>query len=87
LAGTKAVLEQAKSAVKADEATRRKYSAIQDQQGKISVSRPVSCGKTNEQYGPCCTKSSSPSRDIKSNEDKILELIAEARKGRKGGRT
>ena len=53
LAGTKARLEKAaKTAVKADEATRRKYeSAIQDLQGKISKYRDQSLAvKTNEQY-------------------------------------
>src|SRR4029077_7994007 len=52
LAGTTAVLEKAKTAVKADEAARRKYeSAILDQQQKISKYRDQSLAvKTNEQY-------------------------------------
>ena len=52
LAGTRAILEKAKTAVKADEASRRKYeSAISDQQQKISKYRDQSLAvKTNEQY-------------------------------------
>ena len=80
LAGTKAVLEQAKAAVKADEATRRKYeSAIQDQQGKISKYRDQSLAvKTNEQYKALLHEIQFAEQDIKSNEDKILELMLNA---------
>ncbi len=64
LAGTKAILENAKIAVKADEAARRKYeTAIQDLQQKISKYRDQSLEvKTN----------------IRANEDKILELMVNA---------
>src|SRR5882724_3617631 len=77
LAGTKAVLEKAKTAVKADEATKRKYeSAIQDQQGKISKYRDQSLAvKTNEQYKALLHEIQFAEQDIKSNEDRILELM------------
>src|SRR5580700_4686379 len=83
LAGTKAGLEKAKAAVKADDLTKRKYeSAIQDQQGKISKYRDQSLAvKTNEQYKALLHEIQCAEQDIKSNEDKILELMlnAEAR--------
>ena len=83
LAGTKAGLEKAKAAVKADEATTRKYeSAIQDLQGKISKYRDQSLAvKTNEQYKALLHEIQFAEQEIKSNEDKILELMlnAEAR--------
>ena len=52
LADTKAQLEKAQAAVKADEAARRKYdTAITDLRGKISKYRDQSLDvKTNEQY-------------------------------------
>src|SRR4051794_2941029 len=52
LAGTKAQLEKAQVAVKADEAKRRQYdTAINDLRGKISKYRDQSLDvKTNEQY-------------------------------------
>src|SRR3984893_16985887 len=77
LAGTKAGLERAKAAVKADDATKRKYeSAIQDQQGKISKYRDQSLDvKTNEQYKALLHEIQFAEQDIKSNEDKILELM------------
>jgi hypothetical protein len=80
LAGTKAGLDKAKAAVKA---TRRTYeSAIQDLQGKISKYRDQSLAvKTNEQYKALLHEIQFAEQDIKSNEDKILELMlnAEAR--------
>lgn len=80
LAGTKAVLENAKSAVKADEASRRKYeSAIQDLQQKISKYRDQSLEvKTNEQYKALMTEIQFAEQDIRGNEDKILELMMNA---------
>src|SRR5277367_6441219 len=80
LAGTKAVLEKAKTAVKADEAARRKYeSAIQDQQQKISKYRDQSLAvKTNEQYKALLHEIQFAEQEIKSNEDKILELMVNA---------
>src|SRR6202142_1880365 len=80
LAGTKAGLEKAKAAVKADEATKRKYeSAIQDLQGKISKYRDQSLAvKTNEQYKALLHEIQFAEQEIKSNEDKILELMLNA---------
>ena len=83
LAGTKASLEKAKAAVKADEAARRKYeTAIQDLQEKISKYRDQSLEvKTNEQYKALLHEIQFAEQEIRANEDKILELmvIAEAR--------
>ncbi len=80
LAGTKAVLEKAKTAVKADEAARRKFeTAIQDLQGKISKYRDQSLEvKTNEQYKALMGEIQFAERDIRANEDKILELMVNA---------
>jgi len=80
LAGTKAVLEQAKAAVKADEAARRKYeTAISDLQQKISKYRDQSLEvKTNEQYKALLHEIQFAEQDIRSNEDKILELMVNA---------
>jgi hypothetical protein len=80
LAGTKAVLEKAKSAVKADESARRKYeSAISDQQQKISKYRDQSLAvKTNEQYKALLHEIQFAEEDIRANEDKILELMVNA---------
>ncbi len=80
LAGTKAILENAKIAVKADEAARRKYeTAIQDLQQKISKYRDQSLEvKTNEQYKALMHEIQFAERDIRANEDKILELMVNA---------
>ena len=80
LAGTRAVLEKAKSAIKADEASRRKYeSAISDQQQKISKYRDQSLAvKTNEQYKALLHEIQFAEQDIRANEDKILELMVNA---------
>src|SRR5271154_6533135 len=80
LAGTRTVLEKAKTAVKADEASRRKYeSAISDQQQKISKYRDQSLAvKTNEQYKALLHEIQFAEHEIKSNEDKILELMLNA---------
>lgn len=77
LASTKAQLEAAKTAVKADEGARRKYeSAIQDLQGKISKYRDQSLAvKTNDQYKALLHEIQFAEQDIRSNEDKILELM------------
>jgi uncharacterized protein len=77
LAGTKAGLEEAKAAVKTDEAARRKYeSVIPDLQQKISKYRDQSLEvKTNEQYKALLHEIQFAEQDIKSNEDKILELM------------
>jgi predicted nucleic acid-binding Zn-ribbon protein len=83
LAGTTAGLEKAKTAVKADEAARRKYeTAISDAQQKISKYRDQSLEvKTNEQYKALMHEIQFAEQEIRANEDKILELMmnAEAR--------
>jgi predicted nucleic acid-binding Zn-ribbon protein len=80
LAGTKGILEQAKAAVKADDGARRKYeSAIQDLQQKISKYRDQSLEvKTNEQYRALQHEIDFSQREIRANEDKILELMVNA---------
>jgi predicted nucleic acid-binding Zn-ribbon protein len=80
LAGTKAVLEKAKAAVKADEANRRKYdTAIADLQQKISKYRDQSLAvKTNEQYKALMHEIQFAEQDIRANEDKILDLMVNA---------
>jgi predicted nucleic acid-binding Zn-ribbon protein len=80
LAGTKAGLEKAKTAIKADEAARRKYeTAIQDLQQKISRYRDQSLDvKTNEQYRALLHEIQFAERDIRANEDKVLELMVNA---------
>src|SRR5437660_3075520 len=80
LAGTKAGLEKAKTAIKADEAARRKYeTAIQDLQQKISKYRDQSLDvKTNEQYRALLHEIQFAEKDIRANEDKILELMVHA---------
>lgn len=77
LAGTKTALETARAAVKGDEAARRKYdAAIQDFQGKISKYRDQSLGvKTNEHYKALMLEIQLAEQEIRSNEDKILELM------------
>jgi predicted nucleic acid-binding Zn-ribbon protein len=80
LAGTKAELEAAKNAVKADDAAKRKYeSAIQDQQLKISKYRDQSLAvKTNDQYKALLHEVQFAEQEIRSSEDKILELMLNA---------
>lgn len=80
LAGTKAGLEKAKAAIKADEASRRKYeTAIQDLQQRISKYRDQSLEvKTNQQYKALLDEIQFAERDIRINEDRILELMVNA---------
>jgi len=80
LAGTKAILDKAKTAIKADEAARRKYeTAIQDLQQKISKYRDQSLEvKTNEQYKALLHEIQFAEQEIRLNEDKILELMVNA---------
>src|SRR5579872_5467752 len=80
LAGTKAGLEKAKTAIKADEAARRKYeTAITDLQGKISKYRDQSLDvKTNEQYKALMHEIQFAEQDIRANEDRILDLMVNA---------
>ena len=80
LAGTKATLEKAKTAVKADDAAKKKYeSAITDLRGKISKYRDQSLDvKTNEQYKALLHEIQFAEQEIGANEDKILELMVNA---------
>ena len=80
LAGTKAQLEKAQAAVKADEASRRKYeSSINDLRGKISKYRDQSLDvKTNDQYKALLHEIQFAEKEIAANEDKILELMVNA---------
>ena len=80
LAGTKAQLEKAHTAVKADEAARRKYETnISDLRGKISKYRDQSLDvKTNEQYKALLHEIQFAEKEITANEDKILELMVNA---------
>ncbi|MGA9391423.1 MAG: C4-type zinc ribbon domain-containing protein [Candidatus Sulfotelmatobacter sp.] len=80
LADTKLKLERAQTAVKADEAARRKYeTAISDLRGKISKYRDQSLDvKTNEQYKALLHEIQFAEKEIASTEDKILELMVSA---------
>jgi len=80
LAGTKAGLEKAKTAIKADEASRRKYeTAITDLQQKISKYRDQSLDvKTNDQYKALLHEIQFAEQEIRMQEDKILELMVNA---------
>ena len=80
LAGTKTQLEKAQAAVKADDASRRRYETnINDLRGKISKYRDQSLDvKTNEQYKALLHEIQFAEKDISANEDKILELMVNA---------
>jgi len=80
LAGTKAQLEKAQGAVKADEASRRKFETnISDLRGKISKYRDQSLDvKTNDQYKALLHEIQFAEKEITTNEDKILELMVNA---------
>ncbi len=80
LAGTKTQLEKAQTAIKADEAARRKYdTAINDLRSKISKYRDQSLDvKTNEQYKALLHEIQFAEQEIAANEDKILELMINA---------
>ena len=80
LADTKAQLEKAQAAVKADEATRRKYETIiSDLRGKISKYRDQSLDvKTNDQYKALLHEIQFAEKEIAATEDKILELMLNA---------
>jgi uncharacterized protein len=77
LADTKAQLEKAQAAVKADEATRRKHdTTISDLRGKISKYRDQSLDvKTNDQYKALLHEIQFAEKEIAATEDKILELM------------
>jgi uncharacterized protein len=80
LANTQAQLEKAQGAVKADEASRRKYdTTITDVRGKISKYRDQSLDvKTNEQYKALLHEIQFSEKEIAATEDKILELMVNA---------
>src|SRR5579864_6905577 len=80
LAATKAKLEKAKASAKADETARKKYeAAILDVQSKISKYRDQSLAvKTNEQYRALMQEIQFAEQEIRSNEDKILDLMVNA---------
>src|SRR5579859_1567927 len=80
LAGTKAQMDKAQAAIKADEAARRKYdTAISDLRGKISKYRDQSLDvKTNDQYKALLHEIQFAEKEIAANEDKILELMVNA---------
>jgi uncharacterized protein len=80
LAGTKAQLEKAQAAIKADEVSRRKYdTTISELRGKISKYRDQSLEvKTNDQYKALMHEIQFAEKDIAATEDKILELMLNA---------
>lgn len=80
LAGTKAQLEKAQTAVKADEAARKKHDAsITDLRGRISKYRDQSLDvKTNEQYKALLHEIQFAEKEIAEIEDKILEIMVNA---------
>ena len=77
LAATKARLDKAHTAVKADEVARRKHeTTIQDLRTKISKYRDQSLDvKTNEQYKALMHEIQFAEQEIRATEDKILELM------------
>lgn len=84
LAGSKAKVEAAQAAMKADETSRRKHEGdIQDQQQKVSKYRDQSLGvKTNQEYRALMDEIKFAEEKIAASEDKILEIMvaADARK-------
>ena len=68
---------EAQAAVKADEAARRKHdTAITDLRGKISKYRDQSLDvKTNEQYKALLAEIQFAEKEIRINEDRILEVM------------
>jgi len=80
LADTKLQLEKAQTAVKADEAARRKHeTAITDLRSKISKYRDQSLDvKTNDQYKALLHEIQFAEKEIAGTEDKILELMVSA---------
>src|SRR6266851_7598484 len=77
LADTKAGLEKAQTAVKADEVSRRKYdTAITDLRSRISKYRDQSLDvKTNEQYKALLHEIQFAEQEVRLNEDRILEVM------------
>lgn len=77
LAGTRAQLDQAKTAIAANQTEKRKQEqAIQDAQQKISRYREQSLAvKTNEQYKALMHEIGFAEQEIRSAEDRILEIM------------
>ena len=86
LAGSKARVENTQAAMKADDSTRRKYdSEIQDQQQKISKYRDQSLNvKTNDEYRALLHEIEFAESQIRSLEDKILEIMVAADSRKEG---
>ena len=84
LAGSKAKVEAAQTAMKADETSKRKHEGdIQDQQQKVSKYRDQSLNvKTNHEYKALMDEIKFAEEKIAASEDKILEIMvaADARK-------
>lgn len=77
LAGSKAKVEAAQAAMKADETSRRKHEGdIQDQQQKVSKYRDQSLNvKTNQEYKALMEEIKFAEEKIAASEDKILEIM------------
>jgi len=84
LAGSKSAVDKAQTAIKTDDAARRKHeSDIKDQQEKISKYRDQSLKvKTNQEYKALLSEIEHAETEIRKLEDKILEIMvaADARK-------
>ncbi len=80
LAGSKAKVEAAQAAMKADEASKRKHEGdIQDQQQKVSKYRDQSLNvKTNHEYKALMDEIKFAEEKIAASEDKILEIMVAA---------
>lgn len=80
LAGSKAKVEAAQAAMKADETSKRKHEGdIQDQQQKISKYRDQSLHvKTNHEYKALMDEIKFAEEKIDVSEDKILEIMVAA---------
>jgi predicted nucleic acid-binding Zn-ribbon protein len=80
LAEERAAVERAKTAIKANDATRRKLEGdIQAQQQKVSKYRDQSLEvKTNEQYKALLHEIQFAEREIRAAEDKILEAMVDS---------
>ncbi len=80
LAGSKARVEAAQSAMKADDSAKRKHEGdIQDQQQKVSKYRDQSLNvKTNHEYKALMEEIRFAEEKIAASEDKILEIMVAA---------
>ena len=80
LAGAKAKVEAAQTALKNDEAARKRYEGdIQDQQQKISKHRDTSLKvKTNDEYRALMKEIEYAEAEISKLEDKILEIMVDS---------